>query len=118
MAAQIILIDATVKYSAGTPGDTQRGPRINVVCTLPDAPFQKLWGDPGDTALTSLKKGQSIKLAFDGCTYKLAAGTLPLAPTVPDPEPGREWSDEEKKAIANQIQMYALKYELLYRAGS
>ncbi len=46
MAAQVTLVDATVKYAAGTPRDTQRGPRINVVCTLPDGTEQKLWGDP------------------------------------------------------------------------
>ncbi len=58
-------------------------------------------------ALTSLKKGQSVKLAFDGRSYKLAADAPPPAPAVPAPQPGREWSDEEKRAIASQIQMYA-----------
>lgn len=77
MAAQITLIDAAVKYTAGPPCDTQRGSRILVVCTLPDGTEQKLWGDPGDAALTSLKKGQTVKLAFDGRSYKLAADAPP-----------------------------------------
>ena len=36
MAGQITLIDAVVKYTAGSPRDTQRGPRINIVCALQD----------------------------------------------------------------------------------
>ncbi len=112
--AQVTLIDAAVKYVAGPPRDTQRGPRINIVCTLPDGTFSETLGDPGDRALTSLKKGQTLFLAFDGRTYKLAAEAPPPAPAVPAPEPGREWSDEEKKAIANRVQNGAKRRAALH----
>ena len=38
----------------------------------------------------------------------LAADAPLPAPSAPGPEPGREWSDQEKSAVASQIHMYAL----------
>jgi hypothetical protein len=44
MPQAILLTTAKVKYSPGTPRDTQYGPRINAVLILPDGTEAKLWG--------------------------------------------------------------------------
>ena len=55
--ATLNIIQGTVKYGVGPARETKNGPRINVVVTLADGEETKLWGDPGDPALTPLKKG-------------------------------------------------------------
>lgn len=74
----IQLLKATVKYPALDPKDFGKGPRINVVCTLPSGEEAKLWGNPDD-AIAQLKKGDQITLIFDGKSYKLASENPPQA---------------------------------------
>jgi hypothetical protein len=82
----IQLLKATVKYAALDPKDFGKGPRINVVCTLPSGEEAKLWGNPDD-AIAQLKKGEQISLIYDGKNYKLASENLPATETtVPQTE--------------------------------
>ncbi|MGA7954606.1 MAG: hypothetical protein WCA07_13920, partial [Gloeobacterales cyanobacterium] len=98
---------------------------INVVVTLADGEETKLWGDPGDPALTPLKKGNAVQLVKNakGTGYSLldtSPGT-PAAPSAPAPEPEysprqretwKPWTDEEKKQLAAKIDQEAdlMKY--------
>jgi len=68
--ATAILINGKVKYTAGTPKDFGHGDRINVVVIASNSEEIKLWGKPTD-AIATLKRGQSVKIIFDGKTHKL-----------------------------------------------
>lgn len=75
------LVQATVKYAAGSPRTTSDGrQRVNVVVTLADGREERLWGDPGDP-ITRLKKGQRITLAQNSKGFTLVADG-------PNPTPG------------------------------
>lgn len=111
MAQTLALTAAIVKYTPGTPRDTQYGPRINAVLTLPDGCETKLSGNPDDATLLTLKKGQRVQVAWDGKGYKLAT-TAPVEPpsqpalsngnrTAPTPT---GWTPDEKRAIASSIE--------------
>ena len=63
MAQTLNLTYGRVKYTPGEPRQTSHGMRINAVITLPSGEEVKLWGDPGDPALTALKKNQQVALA-------------------------------------------------------
>jgi hypothetical protein len=63
MAQALTLTYGRVKYIPGEPRQTSHGMRINAVITLPLGEEIKLWGDPGDPALTALTKGQQVALA-------------------------------------------------------
>ena len=63
MAQALNLTYGRVKFAAGEPRQTSYGMRINCVITLSDSQEVKLWGDPGDLALTALVKGQQVALA-------------------------------------------------------
>jgi hypothetical protein len=63
MAQTLNLTYGRVKYRPGEPKQTSHGMRINAVITLPSGEEVKLWGDPGDPALTALKKNQQVALA-------------------------------------------------------
>ena len=73
-----------MKYAAGPARETKNGPRINVLVILVDGEEIKLWGDPGDPALTPLKKGQSVQLVKNakGKGYSLL-DTSPGTPADP-----------------------------------
>jgi hypothetical protein len=115
--ASLTIVQGTVKYAAGPARETKNGPRINVVVTLADGEEIKLWGDPGDPALTPLKKGNALQLVKNakGTGYSLldTSPTTPAAPPAPAPEPGysprqqtdvfKPWTDEEKKQLAAKI---------------
>ena len=108
--ASLTIVQGTVKYAAGPARETKNGPRINVVVTLADGEETKLWGDPGDPALTPLKKGNAVQLVKNakGTGYSLL-DTAPMTP-APAPAPGysprqqrdvfKPWTDEEKKQLA------------------
>jgi hypothetical protein len=110
MASALQIIAATVKYTAGTPRNTERGPRINVVVNLPDGTEHRLWGDPGVPVLTPLKKGQSIQLAWDGRSYKLVGqpqsqqDESPIAPAQESVHNHTEWTPDQKRALASRIE--------------
>jgi hypothetical protein len=57
MAQALTLTYGRVKYIPGEPRQTSHGMRINAVITLPLGEEIKLWGDPGDPALTALTNG-------------------------------------------------------------
>ena len=112
--ASLTIVQGTVKYAAGPARETKNGPRINAVVTLADGEETKLWGDPGDPALTPLKKGNVVQLVKNakGTGYSLldtAPGT-PAAPPAPAPgysprqrETWKPWSDDQKKELAAKI---------------
>lgn len=104
------IVTATVKYGAGQPRETQYGMRINALMVLPDGTEQRLWGNPGDVAIASLKKGQTVQLLHDSKGYKL----LENQPAEPQPSKpiGTELTPEHKKAIAMYVNGQAdlLKY--------
>jgi hypothetical protein len=132
--ASLTIVQGTVKYAAGPARETKNGPRINVLVTLADGEEIKLWGDPGDPALTPLKKGQSVQLVKNakGNGYSLldTSPTTPAAPPAKVPEqlrreapaPGcsprqqpdvfKPWTDEEKKQLAAKVDQEAdlMKY--------
>jgi hypothetical protein len=124
--ASLTIVQGTVKYAAGPARETKNGPRINVLVTLADGEETKLWGDPGDPALTPLKKGNALQLVKNakGTGYSLldTSPTTPAAPLVTALEPGynprqqtevfKPWTDEEKKELAAKIDQEAdlMKY--------
>jgi len=123
--ASLTIVQGTVKYAAGPARETKNGPRINVVVTLADGEETKLWGDPGDPALTSLKKGNAVQLVKNakGTGYSLLdiSPATPAAPPSLVPAPGyslrqretwKPWTDEEKKELAAKIDQEAdlMKY--------
>jgi hypothetical protein len=123
--ASLTIVQGTVKYAAGPPRPTTNGPRINVLVTLADGEETKLWGDPGDPALTPLKKGNAVQLVKNGkgTGYSLldTSPTTPAAPLAKVPEPGysprqretwRPWSDDQKKELAAKVDQEAelMKY--------
>jgi hypothetical protein len=113
MPQAIQLTTAKVKYTPGTPRDTQYGPRINAVLTLPDGTEAKLWGDPDDASLLALKKGESVQLAKNAKGNWQLASTAPVeAPSTPNNGNGtvtkpnqatQMLSDDEKRAIAAKV---------------
>ena len=84
--ASLTIVQGTVKYAAGPARETKNGLRINVVVTLADGEETKLWGDPGDPALTPLKKGNAVQLVKNakGTGYSLL-DTSPATQQLPRP---------------------------------
>ncbi len=107
MAQQIELTNATVKYAAGQPRDTQYGQRINVLVTLPDGTEQRLWGNPDDATLTALSRGQTVQLAKDAKGFKLVAQADTPQHTNGSRKTWEGWTAEEKRAIALKIDNHA-----------
>ncbi|HEY9874501.1 MAG TPA: hypothetical protein V6D12_13755 [Candidatus Obscuribacterales bacterium] len=116
------VVTGTVKYTAGRIFETQHGQRINVVATLISGEEVKLWGNPGEAALTTLKKGQSVNLLKDGNKgYKLLPISVELDPPAPTPAPtttttpsSQGWTPEERKAIAAQATDHAKLMRFCY----
>jgi hypothetical protein len=75
-------IQATVKYAAGQPKDTQRGPRINAVVILADGREERIWDSPGGIVST-WQKNQVVTLEQKGQYLNPVAGATPAAPTAP-----------------------------------
>ncbi len=110
MAQTLNLIYGRVKYTAGTPKQTQYGMRINVVVTLPSGEEVKLWSDPGDPALVALTKGQQVQLAQN------AKGNWQLVQQQSQEPPPQQqqdnangvaptgWTPDEKRAIASRVE--------------
>ena len=121
MSQSIQLHTGTVKFSAGKVFETQYGSRINAVVVLPTGEEIKLWGSPGDAALTALKKGEQVQLLKDQKGFKLVADTpaeTPQAPVAPTNSNGngkrlaQTWSDDERRAIASKVEQHSklMKY--------
>jgi hypothetical protein len=107
------VIEATVKFPAGRVFESQFGPRVNALLSLPDGSDVKVWGNPNDATLSSLQRGQAVKVLLDhrGKYKLLEASQEPLKqPTAP--KAGHIMSDDDKRAIAERIQQEAalLKY--------
>jgi hypothetical protein len=85
------LLSGAVKYPARSPLDTVNGPRINVVIALGDGSEAKLWGNPGD-AIARLRKGDLVRLMYDGKGYALLEPETIAPPPVATqvPAPGEE----------------------------
>ena len=94
------LITARVKYGAGQPRETQYGMRINALLTLPDGTEHRVWGQPDDLAIASLKKGRQVQLLHDGKGYKLIADNQPTQVKQPI---ATELTPEQKRAIAEYV---------------
>jgi len=94
------LITARVKYGAGQPRETQYGMRINALLTLLDGTEHRLWGQPDDPAIASLRKGQQVQLLHDGKSYKLIADSQPAQVKQPV---ATELTPAQKRAIAEYV---------------
>jgi hypothetical protein len=82
MAQALTVHNGVVKFPAGKTFQTQYGDRVNAVLTIPATGEEvKLWGNPGDPALTALKKGQQVAIAQDQKGWKLL--NTPLAEDTP-----------------------------------
>lgn len=113
-------MQATVKFTASEPKDFGRGPRLNVVVTLPDGSEGRIYSGPGQ-GLEQLQKGQVIQVAPSGANYKLTRATgravaiaepLYQAPPAAAPESGerRVWNKpplEVRKQMAEFIEYRA-----------
>lgn len=109
MAQALTVHTATVKFPAGKTFTTQYGDRVNAVLVIPQTGEEiKLWGNPGDPALTALKKGQQVAVVQDQKGWKL----LNVPPTEDTPAPGNgngngkahtPLEPEQKRAIAAYI---------------
>jgi len=119
MAQALTVQTATVKFPAGKTFTTQYGDRVNAVLVIPATGEEvKLWGNPGDPALTALKKGQQVAIAQDQKGWKLL--NTPLSEVS---HPAAEnangngktiahtpLSADEKRAIASYIDQIADLY--------
>jgi hypothetical protein len=111
MAQTLALTTATVKYTPGQPRETQYGLRINAVLTLPDGTETKLWGNPDDAALLTLKKGQTVQLAKNQkgqwqLVQQQDASSQSNGNNAAQfqTESHTEWTPEQKRAIASRIE--------------
>jgi hypothetical protein len=109
MAQTLNLTYGRVKFTAGQPKQTQYGMRINVVVTLPDGEELKLWGDPGDPALSSLTKGQQVQLAQNAKGNWQLVQQQQSQESPPQQDNGNGtaptgWTPEEKRAIASRVE--------------
>jgi hypothetical protein len=84
MAQALTLTYGRVKYIPGEPRQTSHGMRINAVITLPLGEEIKLWGDPGDPALTALTKGQQVALAQNAKGELAVSTTAGNTATTPE----------------------------------
>ncbi len=117
MAQTLNLTYGRVKYTPGEPRQTSHGMRINAVITLPLGEEIKLWGDPGDPALTALTKGQQVALAQN------AKGGWQLVQQQETPQQHQNgtvqnqqgWEPEDREIIAAKIEHRAkvMRYCLL-----
>jgi hypothetical protein len=117
MAQTLNLTYGRVKYTPGEPRQTSHGMRINAVITLPSGEEIKLWGDPGDPALTALKKNQQVALAQN------AKGNWQLVQQQETPQQHQNgtvqnqqgWEPEDREIIAAKIEHRAkvMRYCLL-----
>jgi hypothetical protein len=117
MAQALTLTYGRVKYIPGSPRQTSHGMRINAVITLPLGEEIKLWGDPGDPALTALTKGQQVALAQN------AKGGWQLVQQQETPQQHQNgtvqnqqgWEPEDREIIAAKIEHRAkvMRYCLL-----
>ncbi len=117
MAQALTLTYGRVKYIPGEPRQTSHGMRINAVITLPLGEEIKLWGDPGDPALTALTKGQQVALAQN------AKGGWQLVQQQETPQQHQNgtvqnqqgWEPEDREIIAAKIEHRAkvMRYCLL-----
>ncbi len=117
MAQTLNLTYGRVKYTPGEPRQTSHGMRINAVITLPLGEEIKLWGDPGDPALTALTKGQQVALAQN------AKGGWQLVQQQETPQQHQHgtvqnqqgWEPEDREIIAAKIEHRAkvMRYCLL-----
>ena len=117
MAQALTLTYGRVKYIPGEPRQTSHGMRINAVITLPLGEEIKLWGDPGDPALTALTKGQQVALAQN------AKGGWQLVQQQETPQQHQNgtvrnqqgWEPEDRETIAAKIEHRAkvMRYCLL-----
>jgi hypothetical protein len=106
MAQTLNLTYGRVKYTPGEPRQTSHGMRINAVITLPSGEEVKLWGDPGDPALTALKKNQQVALAQN------AKGNWQLVQQQETPQQTNNgsgqnqqgWEPEDREIIAAKIE--------------
>jgi hypothetical protein len=102
------VIEATVKFPAGRVFESQFGPRVNALLSLPDGSDIKVWGNPNDAALSVLQRGQAVKVLLDhrGKYKLLEAPQQPLKPSTA-PKAGHIMTDDDKRAIAERIQQEA-----------
>jgi hypothetical protein len=107
MAQTLNLTYGRVKYTPSEPRQTSYGMRINAVISLPSGEDIKLWGDPGDPALSSLTKGQQVQLAQN------AKGNWQLVQQQSQEPPQQDngngttptgWTPDEKRAIASRVE--------------
>lgn len=79
------LINATVKFPSREV-NTRFGKRINLVLVTEAGEEVKQWGEPDDTALTSLAKNQKVILLKENYKYKIVP-TEPASnrPTTVEP---------------------------------
>jgi hypothetical protein len=116
MAQPITLTYGRVKYTPREPRQTSHGMRINAVVSLSSGEEVKLWGDPGDPALTALTKGQQVALAQNAKGgWQLVQTDQPEQQTSTSTDKNfthTEWTPEEKRAIASRIEERAklMKY--------
>lgn len=117
------VLTAQVKFPA-KEFDTQYGPRLNAKIALSNGEEIKLWGNPGDSVLKSLRKGQSIQVVKDDKgKYSLveqapATGQPPVAEAqaLDTGELGEDTKNVIASYITNRADLYAFCYKQAYRS--
>jgi hypothetical protein len=106
MAQTLNLTYGRVKYTPGEPRQTSHGMRINAVITLPSGEEVKLWGDPGDPALTALTKGQQVALAQNakGGWQLVQQQETPQQTNNGSGQNQQGWEPEDREIIAAKIE--------------
>jgi hypothetical protein len=105
MAQPITLTYGRVKYTPREPRQTTHGMRINAVVSLPDGEEVKLWGDPGDPALTALKKNQQVALAQNAKgNWQLVQQDEPQQTNNGNGQTQPMWEPEDREMMAARIE--------------
>lgn len=78
-------LNATVKFPSREV-NTRFGKRINLVLVTDSGEEVKQWGEPTDTALTSLKKDQKVILMKDNDKYKIVPTSTYKQPMTAEPQ--------------------------------
>jgi hypothetical protein len=111
------MIQAIVKFAAGNPRDTKRGPRINAVVTLPDGSEQTIWDAPGGI-VSSWKKGQAVTLEQNGQYYNPVKGDATQGTTQPQAQsaPALTRVDLDNEEAREHLYKRAAAFTDVYRS--
>ena len=97
--------NGTVKYPAGKVFQSDWGERQNIVVEMDDGSEERLYFAAGRQPHASLKRGQSVRILYEGGKRRLLVNDKPDTPTQPSqPQPQYQGlTPDQKRAIAAYV---------------